>query len=168
MAEDLFQLKGVTYLLVVDYSSRYPEIYKLRTTNSSEVIKLMKTTFSRFGIPEVVFSDNRPQYASQQFKDFGRSYGFQHVTSSPHYPQSNGQAEITVKMIKQLLSTAEDRDLALLIYRSTPFPWCGLSPAELLMGRRLRSNIPLQNSQLTPAWGYLEKFKENNKHFKRL
>ena len=163
---DLFQLKGVTYLLVVDYFSRYPEIYKLRTTNSSEVIKLMKTTFSRFGIPEVVFSDNGPQYVSQEFKDFGRSYGFQHVTSSPHYPQSNGQAERTVKTIKQLLSSAEDQDLALLIYRSTPFPWCGLSPAELLMGRRLRSNIPLQNSQLTPAWDYLGKFKENNKRFK--
>ena len=102
---DLFQLKGVTYLLMVDYFSHYPEIHKLKTISSSEVIKLTKATFSRFGIQEVVFSYNGPQYASQEFKHFGRSYEFQHVTSSPHYPQSNGQAEMTVKTIKQLLSS---------------------------------------------------------------
>lgn len=165
---DLFQLKGVTYLLLVDYFSRYPEIHKLKTTNSSEVIKVMKTVFARFGIPEIVLSDNGPQYASQKFRDFGGSYGFKHITSSPLYPQSNGQAERTVKTIKKLLRLSEDPEMALLTYRSTPFPWCGLSPAELLMGRRLRSNIPLQTSQLVPTWNYLDKFKKDNRHFKEM
>ena len=38
--------------------------------------------------------------------------------------------------------------MALLSYRSTPFPWCGLSPAELLMGRRIRANMPIQKDLL--------------------
>ena len=68
-------------------------------------------------------------------KDFASSYGFNHVTSSPHYPQSNGLAEWTVKTVKGLLEQSTDQHLALLTYRATPFPWCGLSPAELLMGK---------------------------------
>ena len=84
---DLFELKGVTYLLVVDY---FPEIAKLTSTTSLTVINVLK---SIFGIPEIIRSDNGPQYALQDFSQFEESYGFQHLISSPHYPQSNGQAD---------------------------------------------------------------------------
>ena len=56
--------------------------------------------------------------------------------------------------------------MALLTYRSTPFPWCKLSPSELLMGRRTRSNIPLLKQHLNPNWEYLEDFCTNNEKFK--
>ena len=56
--------------------------------------------------------------------------------------------------------------MALLIYRSTPFSWCNLSPAESLMGRRLRTNIPIHNNQLKPKWNYLEEFRRKNLVFK--
>ena len=147
---DLFHFKGATYLLVVDYFSRYPEITKLTSTTSFDIINALKSAFSRYGIPEMVMSDNGPQYSSQEFRDFAKAYNFNHITSSPHLAQSNVQAERTVQTLKKLLKESSDPYLALLTYRCTPFPWCKLSPAELLMGRRLRSNISLLQDQLTP------------------
>ena len=65
---------------------------------------------------------------------FSAYYGLVHVTSSPHYPQGNGQAERAVQTTKQLLSSGADPALSLLSYRTAAMPWCGYSPAELLMG----------------------------------
>ena len=56
--------------------------------------------------------------------------------------------------------------MALLAYRSTPFPWCNRSPGELLMGRRIRANIPQIKEQLVPEWKFLEEFRRQNKDFK--
>ena len=50
----------------------------------------MKELFSQQGVPEIVMSDNGPQYSASQFKEFAAAYGFTHVTSSPNYPQANG------------------------------------------------------------------------------
>ena len=118
----------------LDYYSRYPEIAKLSSTTSSAVITVLKSVFARHGIPEVVRSDNGPQYSSKEFSQFASSYGFQHITSSPRYPQSNGQAERIVRIVKKMLKQSTDPYLAILNYRATPLPWCKLSPAELLMG----------------------------------
>ena len=90
---DLFQLNGTNFLIIFDYFLRYPEVVKLRGTTSRDVIEILKSTFSRHGIPETVVSDNGPQFSSQEFRDFAKQYEFCHVTSSPLYPQSNGQAE---------------------------------------------------------------------------
>lgn len=148
VSSDLFQLNGAQYIVVVDYFSRYPEVIKLSTTTSHQIIEVLKKIFSRHGIPEIVVSDNGPQYSSREFCEFAESYAFTHVTSSPHYAQSNGHAERTVKTVKKLLQEAEDPHMALLTYRSTPFPWCGLSPSELLMGRQLRANLPIEKKSI--------------------
>ena len=142
VASDLFEFRGSSYLLVVDYFSRYIEIVKLRATTSDEVIQQLKEIFSRHGIPQVLRTDNRPQYSSYLFQEFSRTYNFEHVSSSPRYPQSNGEAERAVKTIKSFLKKAKDPYLALLLYRSTPLQ-NGYSPAELLMNRKLRTTIPM-------------------------
>ena len=91
---DLFCHKKRTFLLVVDYRSRYVEIAKLETsTTSTEVIERLKSIFARHGIPEILVSDNGLQFSSAEFAKFGNSYGFTHVTSSPSFPQSNAEAE---------------------------------------------------------------------------
>ena len=110
----------------------------------------MKSIFCRYGIPELLISDNRPQYAANKFKEFALKYNFQHITSSLHFPQSNGLAERTVQTLKQLLSKSDDPFLALLVYRATPLPWCGYNPAQLLMGRNVRRNIPQSTEHLIP------------------
>ena len=81
VGSDLFYHKGTTYLLVVDYFSRYPEICKLSTTTSQGIISALRPLFGRHGIPEILRSDNGPQYVSQEMTV---DYGFQQITSSPH------------------------------------------------------------------------------------
>lgn len=149
VATDLFELDGQKYLLVVDYYSRFIEIAKLFGTTSAAVINHLKSIFGRHGIPEIVFSDNGPQYASQTFREFAGKYYFKHITSSPNYPQSNGLAERSVQTIKQMLKKSDDPYLALLMYRSTPLS-NGYSPAELLMNRKIKTNVPINPKQLKP------------------
>ena len=72
---DLFELKGVHYLLAVDYFSRYPEIVRLgATTTLSVVIAALRSIFSRHGIPEIVRNDNGPQFSSQELAEFAHGY----------------------------------------------------------------------------------------------
>lgn len=164
---DLIELDKCQYLLVVDYFSRYPEVVKLSSTTSSQVIAALKMIFARHGIPETVHSDNGPQYSSQEFSVFASSYGFNHVTSSPKCPQSSGQVERMVQTIKNMLKKSADPHIAVLGYRATPHPWCGYSPAELCMGRRIRTTVPQSNVMLIAQWSYLREFKEKNAEFNR-
>ena len=117
---DLFEFKRDHYLLAVDYFSRYPEIYKLSSTTSNAIIAVLKCVFARHGIPEVLRSDTGPQYASKEFSEFVDEHNIQHVTSSPHFPQSNGQVERMVQTMKGLLKQSADPHLAVLSYRATP------------------------------------------------
>ena len=103
VTSDLFELKGTPYIVIVDYFSHYIEILKLTTTTSSRIIVGMKSIFCRHGTPDVVVTDNEPQYASKVFTQFAESYGFTHQTSSPYHPQGNGKAEHAVKAVKSLL-----------------------------------------------------------------
>ena len=84
------------------------------------------------------------------FKKFSEDYNFTHTTSSPRYPASNGEAERAVRTVKEMLKKCDDPYLAMLIYRSTPLH-NGFSPAELLMGRKLRTTLPILPSQLEPS-----------------
>ena len=146
---DLFELKGKPHLLIVDYYSRFIEVAQLHRT-TAEVIQKTKAIFARHGIPEVVVSDNGPQFSSEAYSAFARNYQFEHVTSSPLYPQSNGEAERAVQTVKSLLNKGEDPCLALLSYRSTPLK-CGFSPSELLMVRKLRTTVPMTRESLKPV-----------------
>ena len=122
----------------------------MKRTTAEDVILLTKGIFARHGIPETVVSDNGPQYSSEAYAEFARLYQFEHVTSSPRYPQSNGEAERAVQTIKGLMKKEMNPYLALLTYRATPLQ-CGFSPSELLMARKLRTNIPMTRELLKPA-----------------
>jgi transposase InsO family protein len=149
-ATDLFILEKVTYLLVVDYYSRYVEVVALpKSTSSSKIFQALKTIFARHGIPDEVRSDNGPQYQSDEFAQFAKEWGFKHSISSPRYPQANGEVERAVKTVKNILKKEQDPTKALLAYRSTPLA-SGYSPAELLMGRKIKSTIPITLPHLTP------------------
>ena len=60
----------------------------------------MKEIFAEHGVPDILRSDNGPQYASAVFTEFTEECRFQHTASSPHYPTSNGFVESMVKIIK--------------------------------------------------------------------
>ena len=100
--------------------------------------------------PRSVVSDNGPQFSSEAYAEIAKQYQFEHVTSSPHYPQSNGEAERVVQTVKKLIKKDGDPYLAMLTYRSTPLK-CGFSPSELLMSTNLRTNIPVTRESLKPS-----------------
>ena len=150
LGADIFTLRMKKYLVVVDYYSRFIEVANLTLTKSVDVTIHLKSIFARHGVPEILVTDNGPQFACNTFATFASDYGFQHVTSSPGYPQGNGEAERAVQTVKNMLTKSEDPFRALLAYRSTPLQ-NGFSPAQLLMGRRLRTTVPTFPSQLDPA-----------------
>ena len=158
VAADLFELNNRQYLIVIDYFSRYPEVIKLGTTSSTSIINTLKSIFSRHGIPSQLISDNGPHVSSSEFKQFASSYSFHYVTSSPRYSQSNGLIERGVGTVKRLLQNSHDPHIALLSFRATPLSWCSLSPAELLFGQRINTDLPQSDHQLTPHWPYLGDF----------
>ena len=96
-------------------------------------------------------------------QEFAALYNFNHLTSSLHYPSSNGLAERMVKTAKSLLEKSADPYLAHLSYRATLLPWCGLSPAELLMGRCLQTDIPQPKRVFISDWPYLTSFRVKDK-----
>ena len=122
IGSDLFQLGGEHYFIITDYYSLWPEVYQLKEASSRRVITIMKDVFARHGIPSELISDNGSQYKSHIFRKFAKEWNFQHHTSSPRYPQSNGLAEASVKtvklMMKKCLATNEDIKKGLLGIRN--------------------------------------------------
>lgn len=137
---DTFHFNNELYLIVVDYYSKFIEVSKINSLTSQEIIQNLKIIFSRHGIPETVISDNGPEYSSNLFKEFSKLWSFQHTTSSPRYPQSNGQAERSIQTIKNIMKkTRHDQSdfrLALLEYLNTPISNCLPSPSEILNSRK--------------------------------
>lgn len=151
---DLFDFKNSKYLLVVDYYTKFVEVEHLHTnTSSHKVIEVLKNMFARHGIPNTLISDGGPQFSSELFKHFSNEWKFNHNITSPHYPQSNGMVERHIQTIKNILrkGVEENKEVPLLLlhYRNTPID-NNLSPAELLMSRKLRSSLPINPLQLKP------------------
>ena len=151
---DIFQLFNKDYLLVVDYYSKFPEVSQLANKSASCVISHLKSQFARYGVPREIVADNVP-FSAAEIIHFGEDWGFKVTTSSPRYPQSNGMAERAIQTVKRLLKKAEhsgtDPYLALLQYRNAPVSGLSVSPAQLLMSRRLRSKLPVLNECLKPT-----------------
>jgi len=124
----------------MDYYSKFLEILRLRELTSSEVIRNLEIVFARYGIPEILFTDNGTQLTSREIKEFANQADFTIITRSPAYPQANSQAEAGVKIAKKILSN-EQPWIALMNYRSTPTS-LGYRPSEMLMNRKIRTRIP--------------------------
>ena len=151
---DLMTLKNHNYLVTVDYFSNFWEIDYLDNTLSSTVIRKLKSHFARYGLPSILISNNGPQFVSDDFMQFAHEYDFEHRTSSPTYPQSNGMVESAVKTAKHLIAKAiesgKDPYLAILDFRNTPTPDKGASPAQYNLGRRTRTKWPMSSKLLEP------------------
>ena len=95
VASDLFDFDGGQYMVMADMYSNMFFVRKMPPSGATTaaVVSKMKEIFAEHGIPDVLRSDNGPQYASAAFQEFTRNWEFQHITSSPHHPASNGFAE---------------------------------------------------------------------------
>ena len=136
LATDLFHFEGNSYLLLVDYTSHFPIVHKLRSMTVQYIADHFKQIFGKYGWPDSVISDNGPCYTSEIFKGLNKEYQVNHITSSPHYPQSNDLAEKYIQIVKNLFHKAkeEGQDLhkCLMVYRSTPLSSQLQSPMQIL------------------------------------
>ncbi|XP_062601076.1 uncharacterized protein K02A2.6-like [Saccostrea cucullata] len=151
---DLCSFAGNDYLVTVDYFSNFWEIDFLENTKPATVIRKLRNHFARYGIPDIVISDNGPHFSSKEFATFALEYEFQHITSSPNYPQSNGKVEQAVKSAKRIMKRArnsqQDVYLSILDFRNTPTEGMQSSPAQRLMCRRTKSRLPTTPALLEP------------------
>ena len=120
------------------------------------MIRALSEIFSRWGVPEILVSDNGRQFSSAEFRIFANEWQFQHVTSSPRYPQSNGKVENAVRTVKRLFQkcalSGQSEFRALLDWRNTPSEGIGSSPAQRIMGRRCKTTLPISDALLRPSF----------------
>ena len=108
IAADLFVIGQQTFLIMVDYWSNFFEVVDIHRRTAQAVITQFKVQFARHGIPEVLISNNGPEFDNQEFKNFSTDWQFEHRTSSPRYPQANGKVENAGKTCKGLLLKAKE------------------------------------------------------------
>ena len=153
VACDIFTLDGDKYQVIVDYFSKWVEVKELSLhPTSAEILAHWKLVFTRFGLPNILMSDREQIYKSQETLDFCNFYGITKRFSSARYAQSNGQIERTIQYVKSMIKKCKsdnyDMSLALLEFHNTPLPQINVSPASLLMGRKLRTRLPCSEASL--------------------
>ena len=155
---DHFFYEGKICLVAVDALSKYIECEVVRSTSTEDTIKALRIMFSHQGLCNLIISDNASVFLSADFKDFLDSCKIRHKTPPPASPSSNGQAERSVKVIKDLLKKC-DKSLdfqsklskVLLYYRSVPHSITKISPCVALNKRKyltLKDKVnPLYNCE---------------------
>ena len=142
-------MDGKMFLVVIDAHSKWIEVFPMSNATALTTVQNLRQLFARFGIPDSIVSDNGTQFTAQEFQDFCKSNGIQHIQVSPYHPLSNRLVERAVQVFKQGMKKASpgtvgDKVARLLFhYRITPHTTTGLSPSEMLIGRTLRSRLDL-------------------------
>lgn len=152
VAIDIFDYGGLSYLAIVDSYSGWLCSEKLKNKSINEVINVLEGLFTKFGIPTEIRSDNVP-FNSYQFTKFANECNFKVKFSSPNYPQSNGLAEKAVSIAKNILKKnlrdgKNDYQFQILEYNVSPLQDMLLSPAQMFMGRILKTKLPISENLL--------------------
>ena len=146
---------GKMFLLVVDAYSKWLEVAVVNSANAITTVEKLRGIFATHGLPNTLVSDNGAVFTSEEFETFTRKNGIKHIRTTPYHPSSNGQVERVVQVFKEgtersgsgTLETKLNRFL--FHYRTTPHTTTGLTPAELLMGRHIRTHLDLMHPDLT-------------------
>ena len=147
-------LEGHIFLVLVDAHSKWMDVRLVKKATSTTTISHLRAIFATHGLPELLVSDNGSVFTSGEFQDFLKQNGIRHSTSAPYHPATNGLAGRAMQIFKLFLKKCSDGSLEdrlskfLSNYRLTPHTTTGLSPAELLFGRRPRSRLDLVRPNL--------------------
>ena len=141
---------GEYVIVVVDFFSRYFEVDIMRSTTAVKVIESLDKIFCTHGLPVTLRTDNGPQFISEQFQSYLAENGIRHSTSTPLWPQANGEVERQNRSILKILKIAhaEKKDMQvelrkfLMAYRTTPHSSTGSTPSKLLFNREMKSKLP--------------------------
>ncbi|PAA64530.1 hypothetical protein BOX15_Mlig015521g3 [Macrostomum lignano] len=128
-------------LVLVDAYTGYPEIYIVNDMKSTTVIERLRRTFSQFGVPQTLVTDNGPNFMSSELNQWLTEIDCKHLTTPAYHPQSNGAAERLVRTVKETIEangfSQKTIDRFLLFYRASAGR-NGVSPAEQMFARRIR------------------------------
>ena len=146
---------GKMFLVLVDTHSKWIEACITRSSTSEVGIEELRSLFSQLGLPELIVTDNAQCFKSEEFESFLRKNGIKHATSVPYHPASNGLAERAVQVLKRGLKKVTTGSLktrvatVLCSHRISPHVTTGVSPAELPLGKRLRTRLDLLKPNTT-------------------
>ena len=114
------------FFLVVDAFSKWPFVFDLgREASTTKAVLCLLEVLGIFGIPDVIVSDNGPQFTSHAFRLFCDQNGIRHKTSPPYHPTTNGQVERMVQELKKALKTrAPNVPIAVFLSTVVEVPIC--------------------------------------------
>ncbi|UYV80805.1 K02A2.6-like, partial [Cordylochernes scorpioides] len=136
-------------ITLIDYTSKWPEVFCTNKTTSKVIINFLEDVFSREGFPREIVTDNGTPFISEEFEDFLRSNGIKHILTANYHPACNGEVENFNKTLKSTVLTAHlqhtevKRTIQLFLreYRSTPHTVTKKTPSAVLHGRTLRTLV---------------------------
>ena len=168
VATDIFHYESQPYLLVVDYTSRFPIVRRLKSMSAQNIAEQFQSIFSEYGWPDTLVSDNGLCYTAEMFTNLMKEYAVNHTTSSPHYPQSNGLAEKFVQIVKNLFYKVKEEGVDinkyLMIYHNSPLTCTSKSPMQMLQQRSARSQLPMSNKARRKFGIITEQQPKKNQH----
>ena len=159
---DLGTYENQQFLIAVDHFSSWLWVFQLGASAiTRQITASLCNIFCASGVPDIIYADQGAQFMSKECQEFFKRWGVRHVTSSPHFPQSNGRAEAAVKSMKKIVRQtwdAQQRRLnkeawtrALVQHRNTPGV-TGLPPAQRLFGHPLQDLVPGNRRSFAPEW----------------
>ena len=159
---DPFNYGGRNFLVVANVKSGWPATYYMGPHLTAEaIVNVLREFFCDTAVPTILYSDNGPKIDSTIFAHLLTQWGVNHVTSTPHFPQSNGHAEASVKAMKALIIKCWDHQTQSINrdkWAHGLLQWCntprssGLSPAQIVFGHPSRDALPV-HSELLPQSG---------------
>jgi transposase InsO family protein len=165
-------------LVVVDYFTRWVELFSLRSTTSTDIANILTNeVFSRFGIPRFIVSDNGPQFVSNLFQNFCETLNIKQNLTANYHPQSNMTERVNrtlkpmIAIYAQQQPQSWDKEIQKLAFaiRSATNETTGETPAFMMFGRDIRGPIDILLGEstatasipTTPDRAEILKYKEN-------
>nr|XP_039248898.1 uncharacterized protein K02A2.6-like [Styela clava] len=93
------------FLMMVDAHSKWPEVFRMPSTTSEKTVDALRYFFTKYGLPEILVSDNASNLSSREIRDFMIRNGIKQIFSSTYHPYPNGEAERNVRTFKTTLKT---------------------------------------------------------------
>lgn len=151
IAIDFFSAKDcATFLVTVDYYSRFLRVTEMKGTNASKTIEALETIFLEQTYPETIRSDNGPPFSGDEFANYCASKNIRHIRTIPYWPQMNGLVERQNQGILRTLRIAKAINVDwrkaikdyVYAYNTTPHSVTGKAPMELMTGRPVKDLLP--------------------------